>query len=57
MGLGNNASAMLRGENRVKPHIDIQLRNCDVWVDDLLVIKTGEFTDPAWQHQEEETSG
>jgi 2,5-dihydroxypyridine 5,6-dioxygenase len=49
IGLGNNASAMLKGENRVKPHIDIQLRNCSVWVDDRLVIQDGEFTDPAWR--------
>lgn len=50
IGLGNNASAMLQGENRCRPHIDIQLRNCDVWVDDEPVIQKGEFTDPSWRH-------
>jgi 2,5-dihydroxypyridine 5,6-dioxygenase len=57
LGLGNNASAMLRGENRVKPHIDMQLRSCDVWVDDLQVIQSGEFTDPIWRHQRGATTG
>lgn len=50
IGLGNNASAMLKGKNRCKPHIDIQLRNCDVWVDNHQVIEAGEFTDPEWRH-------
>jgi 2,5-dihydroxypyridine 5,6-dioxygenase len=50
IGLGNNASAMLRGENRCRAHIDIQLRGCNVWVDEQLVLREGEFTDSAWQH-------
>jgi 2,5-dihydroxypyridine 5,6-dioxygenase len=50
IGLGNNASSMLRGENRCKPHIDLELRNCDVRVDDCLVIQREEFADPGWRH-------
>ncbi|MCZ7571190.1 MAG: hypothetical protein M5U01_21805 [Ardenticatenaceae bacterium] len=50
IGLGNNASAMLRGQNRCQPHIDIQLRGCDVWVDGQPVLRNGEFTDPTWRH-------
>lgn len=49
IGLGNNASSMLRGQNHCKPHIDLQLRNCSVWVDDQLVMDKGEFTDPQWR--------
>lgn len=49
VGLGNNASGMLRGENRCRSHIDLQLRGCDVWVDDEMVIERGEFTDPSWR--------
>ncbi len=52
IGLGNNASAMLRGENRCKPHIDIQLRNCDVWVDEEQIIEAGEFTRPDWRRRD-----
>jgi 2,5-dihydroxypyridine 5,6-dioxygenase len=53
IGLGANTSAMLRGNNPSKAHIDIQLRNCDVWLDESLVIKSGEFTDPDWRtHQQ-----
>jgi 2,5-dihydroxypyridine 5,6-dioxygenase len=49
IGLGNNASAMLKGENRVKAHIDVQLRSCSIRVDGQLVLDGGEFTNPAWQ--------
>jgi 2,5-dihydroxypyridine 5,6-dioxygenase len=50
IGLGNNASAMLKGENRCRPHIDLQLRNCDVWVDDQQILAQGEFTLPSFHH-------
>lgn len=49
IGLGNNASSMLRGQNRCRAHIDIQLRGCDVSVDGTQVIAGGEFTDPGWR--------
>jgi hypothetical protein len=51
IGLGNNTSAMLKGANSCKPHIDIQLRNCDLWIDEAQVIAAGEFTDPDWRLQ------
>ncbi len=49
IGLGANSSSMLRGDNPCRSHIDIQLRSCDVWVDDRPVIKEGKFTDPEMQ--------
>jgi 2,5-dihydroxypyridine 5,6-dioxygenase len=50
IGLGINASSMLKGENRCKAHIDIQLRQCSVWVDDLPVLIDGEFANVTWRH-------
>jgi 2,5-dihydroxypyridine 5,6-dioxygenase len=49
IGLGANTSAMLRGNNPCHAHLDIQLRGCDVWLDEQLVIKAGEFTNPEWR--------
>ncbi len=49
IGLGANTSAMLRGNNPSNAHIDLQLRGCDVWIDDRKVIEAGEFTDLAWR--------
>ncbi len=49
IGLGNNASSMLKGLNRCGAHIDVQLRGCDVAVDGVPVIEAGEFTDPGWR--------
>jgi 2,5-dihydroxypyridine 5,6-dioxygenase len=43
IGLGANNSAMLRGKNQSKAHIDLQLRGCDVMLDGHLVIEGGEF--------------
>lgn len=49
IGMGANTSAMLRGKNACKAHIDLQLRNCDVLLDGRLVIEAGVFTDPGWR--------
>jgi 2,5-dihydroxypyridine 5,6-dioxygenase len=49
IGLGANTSAMLRGKNPCKAHIDLQMRGCHVWLDKQLVIKAGEFTNPDWR--------
>jgi len=44
IGLGANTSAMLRGNNPSRAHIDLQLRGCHVWLDKQLVIEAGELT-------------
>ena len=49
IGLGANTSAMLRGNNPSKAHIDLQLRGCNLWLDKHQVIKAGDFTDPEWR--------
>ena len=49
IGLGANTSAMLRGNNPSKAHIDLQLRGCNLWLDKHLVIKAGDFRDPKWR--------
>ncbi len=41
IGLGNNASSMLRGENACRSHIDIQLRGCTVTVDREVLVEDG----------------
>lgn len=41
IGLGNNASSMLRGENSCPSHIDAQLRGCTVAVDGEVLVDGG----------------
>lgn len=41
IGLGNNASSMLRGANRCPSHIDLQLRGCTVLLGGVPIVEDG----------------
>ena len=45
VGLGNNASSMLRGRNVCRSHIDLQLRGCTVAIDGEAVVDAGGLVD------------
>lgn len=45
IGLGNNASSMLRGSNTCHSHIDLQLRGCTVAIDGETVVDAGRLVD------------